>query len=256
MAHDKLALVTGASSGIGRCLAQIAASDGHDLLLVSQTSEIEHPEALEMTGAQVETLHADLSDEEGIDKLMTALGGRCPDLLFANAGHGRVGHFADQDEVELVHLVGTNVLGTTVLVHRILRRMLGRGHGRILLTGSVAGRMPGPNQAVYNASKAYVNMLARALHHEVMGTGVSVTNLAPGPVDTPFFPRSGMDKTLMGQGPKDDPMTVAGAGYRAMMKGKAEVVSGWKGKAMQAGSHLMTDGMTAELHRVMARPRH
>lgn len=256
MAHDKLALVTGASSGIGRCLAQIAASDGHDLLLVSHTSDIEHPEALEMTGVRVETLHADLSDEDGIDTLMDRLGGRCPDLLFANAGHGRAGAFADQNEADLVHLIGTNVLGTTVLVHRILRRMLGRNHGRILLTGSVAGRMPGPNQAVYNATKAYVNMLARALHHEVMGTGVTVTNLAPGPVETRFFPRSGMDKTLMGQGPKDDPMTVAGAGYRALMKGKAEVISGWKGKAMNASSHFMTDGMAAELHRVMARPRH
>lgn len=255
MTQDRLALVTGGSTGIGRCLAQLAADDGYDLLIVSDDNGITGMDELSGTGVAIETLCADLSVQEGVGALLERLGPRVPELLFANAGRGLGRAFIDQDPDDILRVLGTNVLGTTMLTHEIAGRMVRRGSGRILLTGSIAGYMPGTFQAVYNATKAYVNSLAAALVRELEGTGVTVTCLEPGPTDTQFFQRADMCDTEVGQGPKDDPAMVARAGYNAMMSGKPEIVSGWKNKAQAAISHVTPKGVLAGLHRKMAEPR-
>ncbi|MFC0199149.1 SDR family NAD(P)-dependent oxidoreductase [Paracoccus rhizosphaerae] len=255
MTQDRFALVTGGSTGIGRCLAQLAAEDGHDLLIVSDDSGITRMDDLSKTGVAIETLSADLSMQEGVDALLDRLGPRCPDLFFANAGRGLGRSFLEQDPDDILKVLGTNVLGTTMLTHEIAGRMVRRGSGRILMTGSIAGNMPGTFQAVYNATKAYVNSLAAALARELEGTGVTVTCLEPGPTETQFFQRAGMCDTPVGQGPKDDPEMVARAGYEALMSGRPEVVSGWKNKAQAAMSHITPKAVLAGLHRKMAKPQ-
>ncbi|MGZ3217280.1 SDR family NAD(P)-dependent oxidoreductase [Paracoccus sp. T5] len=255
MTSAKLALVTGGSTGIGRHLAQLAAEDGHDLLIASDDAAIADMEALTATGVTVETVMADLSREAGMDELLARLGARVPDLFFANAGRGLGQAMVDQQADDIRHLIGTNIMGTTLLTHEIARRMVRRGAGRILMTGSIAGYMLGTYQAVYNASKAYVNMLAVALRHELQDSGVSVTCLSPGPTDTEFFGRAGLLDTPIGQGPKDDPAVVAKAGYQAMMARKEEIVPGLKNKSMVAASHVTPKSVLAEQHRKMAKPQ-
>ncbi len=254
MTAKRLALVTGGSTGIGRALAQIAAEDGYDLLIASDDAIIENPEELSRTGAEVQTVTVDLSTPEGVRELLQHLGDRTPDLLFANAGRG-LGHaFIEQDLDDILHVIGTNVTGTTCLAHEIARRMATRGEGRILFTGSIAGYMPGTFQAVYNATKAYVDLFSVALRHELQGTGVSVTCLSPGPTDTRFFDRAEMTDTNVGQGPKDDAAKVARVGYDALMAGTEEVVSGWQNKLQAAAARVMPQSMMAETHRKMAEP--
>src|SRR5206468_2657156 len=154
------------------------------------------------------------------------IGDRPVDYLLANAGHG-LGHaFLDEEFDEVQHVVNTNITGTIYLVHRLGREMRTRDRGRILFTGSIAGLMPGSFQAVYNGTKAFIDSFAWALRNELKDTGVSVTCLMPGPTDTEFFDRAGMEDTKVGQGKKDDPADVAKTGFDAMMKGQGDVVHG------------------------------
>ena len=153
-----LAAVTGASSGIGRELARLAAEDGYDLVIAADQGPLEDAAAaLRALGADVEAVEADLSTSFGVDKLMLAIGGRPVDVLVANAGHG-LGHaFLDKPFHEARHVVDTNITGTLDLLHRVGTGMRQRGRGRILITGSIAGPMPGSFQAVYNGTKASID---------------------------------------------------------------------------------------------------
>lgn len=156
----ELAVVTGASTGIGRELARCAARDGHPLLIVANEPEIEAAAAeLRREGATVETLQADLSTEAGVEALLARIGERPMGAVVANAGMGEGHAFVEQDWSRIRDTIGLNVLGTTLLLHRVLPRMIERGEGRILVTGSIAGFMPGAFQAVYNASKAYLDSI-------------------------------------------------------------------------------------------------
>src|SRR4029453_17615212 len=160
----------------------------------------------------------------------TAAAERPVDALLANAGHG-LGHaFLDQDFEDVRHVIDTNVTGTIYLVQLVGRTMRSRGSGRILLTGSIAGFMPGTYQAVYNGTKAFVDSFSFALRAELKESGVTVTCLMPGATETDFFERAGLTDTKVGQDKKDDPADVAKDGFDAMMKGEADVVSGWKNK--------------------------
>ncbi len=255
MDQKGLALVTGGTSGIGEELARLAAKDGYDLLIVADEPEIEAAKMrLSDTGVRIEAVQADLATEEGLKKLLDCLGDRIPALLFANAGRGLGDDFIDQDREEILRVIGTNVTGTVMLAHDIARRMVGVAEGRILFTGSVAGFMPGTYQAVYNATKAFIDSFAIALSHELKGSDVSVTCLMPGPVDTEFFDRAGMEDTPVGEGAKYAPEKVARDGYEALMSGKEQVVSGFQTKIQAALAHVMPAGMTAESHRAMAKP--
>lgn len=250
-----LAVVTGASSGIGRELARLAAEDGHDLVIAADQGPLEETATqLRALGANVEAVEADLSTSFGVDKLMLAVGGRPIDLLIANAGHG-LGHaFLDKPFNEAKHVVDTNITGTLDLLHRTGNGMRQRGQGRILITGSIAGLMPGSFQAVYNGTKAFIDSFSFALRNELKDSGVTVTCLMPGATDTHFFARADMLDTKVGTGEKADPADVAKEGYEAMKKGQDHVVAGWKNKVTAAMTNVVPNRMLAEQHRKTAEP--
>jgi short-subunit dehydrogenase len=256
-AQRKLAVVTGASSGIGLELAKLAASDGYDLIIASDETDIEDAaKRLRTSGGQVATVVADLSGEEGVEILNEAIAatGRPVDLLFANAGRGLGHSFLDQDPAEWLRVIDTNVVGTLLLIHKVGNRMRAANSGRILVTGSIAGFMPGSFQAVYNGTKAFIDSFCFALRNELQDTQVTVTCLMPGATDTRFFERAGMLDTKVGQDEKDDPADVARAGYDAMMNGEGDVVSGWKNKVQASLANITPAGVLAEQHRKMAEP--
>jgi short-subunit dehydrogenase len=250
-----LAIVTGASSGIGFELARCCAKDDYDLLICSDTDEIETAaQALRDDAARVETVQADLATQDGLEKLMQALGGRPVDLLLANAGIGIGGAFLDLDLGRLLRVIDLNVSGTLALIHPIGQAMRTRGRGRILITGSIAGYTPGSFNAVYNGSKAFLDSFSMALRNELKDSGVTVTCLMPGATDTDFFVSAGMEDTKLGQADKADPADVARQGYEAMQKGRSGVVTGFMNKVQTAFSGLIPDSVLAQMHRRMAEP--
>ena len=250
-----LAVVTGASSGIGYELAKLAAQDGFDLVIAADMPEIvEAAQALRQLGATVDEIRVDLSTEDGVDALVDLIGERPVDALMANAGHGLGKAFLDEDFDRARHVVDTNITGTIYLTHRIGRQMRARDRGRILFTGSIAGLMPGAFQAVYNGTKAFVDSFAWALRNELKETGVTVSCLMPGATDTEFFHRAGLEDTKIGQGKKDDPADVAKTGFEAMMKGEGDVVHGLKNKMQAAAAAITPQSGLAEMHRGMAEP--
>jgi short-subunit dehydrogenase len=257
MASDgrPLAIVTGASSGIGYELARQCAENGFDLLVAADEASInDAADDFRALGVKVDAVEADLATTEGVDKLYAAARGRPVEALLANAGRGLGKAFLDQDFHEIRHVVDTNITGTIYLIHRVGRDMRARGSGRILITGSIAGFMPGTYQAVYNASKSFLDSFSFALRHELIDSGVSVTCLMPGATETEFFERADMMDTKVGTSKKDDPADVAKIGFNAMMKGEGDVVSGWKNKLQSAIATVAPSGVLAEVHRGMAEP--
>jgi short-subunit dehydrogenase len=251
-----LALVTGASSGIGLQLARLAAQNGFDLVIAADEPLEGASAQLASLGAEVRALQVDLAERKGVDQFVAAAGDRRIDALFANAGHGLGGAFLDQEFAQVEHVVNTNVMGTIYLLHGVARRMRDQGQGRILVTGSIAGFQPGSFQAVYNATKAFVDSFSLALHNELKGTGITVSCLMPGVTDTHFFERADMLDTKVGQMEnKSDPADVAKIGFDAMMRGESDVVAGWKNKIQVALSKVMPADTVAEKHRELAQPR-
>jgi short-subunit dehydrogenase len=254
---DKFAIITGASTGIGFELATLAAKDGYDLLVVANESLINAAaNDFEQFGTTVTAIEADLSTIEGVDQLLAATDGRQVDLLCANAGHG-LGHaFLDQAVADWRHVVDTNITGTAYLLQKVLKPMVARNAGKVLVTGSIAGYIPGAFQAVYNGTKAFVDSFVAALQNEIKDAdGVTLTNLMPGPVETEFFARGDMLDTDVGANPnKSDPADVAKDGWDALMAGKASVVSGWKNKIQSAIANVTPNAVLAEQHRKMAEP--
>jgi uncharacterized protein len=256
-ASRQFAIVTGASTGIGRELAKVCAREGFDLLIVADEPEIERAaDEIRTLGATVETVKADLATTEGVDQLVDAANriGRPVDALLANAGHG-LGHaFLDQDFARAKHVIDTNITGTVYLVHRIGNDMRRRNTGRIMIVGSIAGFMPGSFQAVYNGSKAFLDSFSFALREELRDTKITVTCLMPGATDTRFFERAGMLDTKVGAGAKDDPADVARTGFDAMMRGDGDIVSGFKNKVQSAVANVTPAGVLAKQHRKQAEP--
>jgi short-subunit dehydrogenase len=250
----KLAVVTGASTGIGYELAKCAARDGFNLLIAADTDTASAAAKLKEFGGQVETLETDLSKLDGVDRLIEKIGDRPVDALLANAGHGLGKGFLDQNFDELRHVIDTNITGTLYLIHKVGRQMRARGEGKILITGSIAGFMPGSFQAVYNASKAFVDSFSEALRNELKESGVTVTCLMPGATETEFFKRANLMDTKIGQEKKDYPADVAKVGYEAMLKGDDSVIYGFKNKAQVAMSRVMPAETLAEQHRKQAEP--
>ena len=254
MNQRKFAIVTGASSGIGLEIAKLAASDGYDLLIAADTPFVEAGPALKDYDVEVRQVEADLATEQGVKQLLEAAGDRPVDVLVANAGHG-LGHgFLDQAPEEWRHVIDTNITGTLFLIQPIVQRMVERGEGKVLITGSIAGHIAGSFQAVYNGTKAFVDSFAAALGNELKDTGVTVTCLKPGATETEFFHRAELDDTKVGQAKKDDPADVARTGWEAMLDGEHSVVHGMKNKAQVLASGVMSEAMTAEMHRKQAEP--
>jgi short-subunit dehydrogenase len=250
-----LAVVTGASSGIGYELAKLCAENGYDLAVAADEPAIdEAAQAFRALGVEVEAVEADLATLEGVDRLYAATKGRPVEALLANAGHG-LGHaFLEQNFDEVRHVIDTNITGTIYLIQKVGRDMKARGKGRVLITGSIAGFLPGSFNAVYNGTKAFIDSFSFALRNELKDAGVTVTCLMPGATDTEFFARADMLDTKVGQQEKDDPARVARDGFDAMMSGEGDVVSGWKNKVQAAAANVTPSGVLAEMHRKLAEP--
>jgi len=249
------AVVTGASTGIGFELARCCAQDGFDLLIAADEPAIgEAASRISAEGGSVEALQVDLATPEGVAELHGATRGRPVSALLANAGIGLGGGFLDQDWQRVRRLIDLNVVGTLDLIQRIGRDMRRRGEGRILITGSIAGLMPGTYHAVFNGTKALLDSFAYALGAELDGTGVTVTCLMPGVTETEFFERADLTDTKYGTQKKQSPEEVARTGFAAMMKGEAEVVTGWNNKLRAAISHLIPNTVLAKMHAKEAGP--
>jgi len=252
----KFSIVTGASTGIGLELAKCCAKDGMDILVVADEPEIEQAaETLRGLGAgNVEALQADLSNEAGVDKLIAAVKGRAIEHLIANAGRGLGDSFLNQNWADAKFVAETNIIGTIYLLHELGRRMVKAGSGRILITGSIAGFMPGSYQAVYNGTKAFLDSFSYALREEIKDSGVTVTCLMPGATETEFFERADMLDTKVGQEKKMDPADVVKQGYDAMLKGEGQLITGWKNKMQAAMAHVMPAERLAKQHTREAAP--
>ena len=252
----KFAIVTGASTGIGYELAQEAAVHGYDLLVAADEPEIEQAAAdFRKHGVSADAVQADLSGPEGVEKLYAKAAGRRVDALLANAGRGLGRGFLDQDPAEWRRVVDTNITGTLLLVQRVGRDMRTARAGRILITGSIAGFMPGTFQAVYNGTKAFLDSFSYALRHELKDSGVTITCLMPGATETEFFERADMMDTKVGTQKKADPADVAKTGFKAMLNGDGDVVAGWDNKLRAAIAHIAPASVLAEMHRGMAEPK-
>jgi short-subunit dehydrogenase len=248
-------VITGASTGIGLELAKLAAKDGTSLLLVADTDLSQGEAAARAAGAQdVETLQVDLATDEGVEQVITKIGDRPVSALLANAGHGLGKAFLDQDWKEARHVIDTNVVGTVHLIHAVGQQMRARDNGRILVTGSIAGHIPGSFQLVYNSTKAFIDDFCNGLSNELKNTNVVVTCLEPGPVDTEFFKRADMMDTSAATGSKSDPADVAKDGYKAMLSGDLQITSGFMNKVQSFFADILPDEMMAQMHRRMAEP--
>ncbi len=250
-----LAVVTGASSGIGRELARICAGQAFDLVLAADRSELDLvAQEMRNRGVKVDALQVDLATSAGVDKVIAAVGDRHVDALIANAGQGLGGPFLDQEFADVKRVIDTNITGTIDLIHRVARSMRDRGKGRILITGSIAGLVPGAYNAAYNASKAFIDSFSFAIRHELKPSGVTVTCLMPGATETEFFERAGMLDTKVGTMKKDDPAQVAQTGFDAMMRGEGDVVSGWHNKLQSAIANITPASVLAQQHAKQAAP--
>lgn len=260
--NGKLAVVTGASSGIGYELARVFAENGYDLLVTSGSEKIEKaaPDFSNL-GVEVKTVEADLTTYDGVDKLWSEIQamGRPVDAIAINAGIGAYGDFARESDLdEELELIQLNVTSTVHLAKRVLKQMVTRGAGKVLLTSSIAGTMPAPLSAVYGASKAFGLSFGQAIRHELKDTGVTVTVLQPGATDTDFFERAGMEHTKLGSEGRyeNDPREVAQQGFQALMDGKDHIyASSLKTKLQGELGKFIPQSIKAEMHRKEAEPK-
>jgi short-subunit dehydrogenase len=244
---NEFAVVTGASSGIGFELARQFAEHGYDLLIAADDEGIEQAAAaLRRDGrTQVTAVRADLATYDGVEQVYAAIRESARDV-------DAVGGTDLDDEL---NVIAVNVTSTVHLAKRVVPGMVARGTGHVLFTSSIASTMPGTYQAVYNASKSFVQSFAEALRAELKDSEVSVTALMPGPTDTNFFHRAEMEDTRVGAGAKDDPAQVAKQGFEALMKDKQKVIAGSaKTKVQGVAAKVLPDRATAEMHRRMAEP--
>ncbi len=252
-----LALVTGASSGIGLELARQFVDNGFDVVITAEDDLTSAEAALSAGGARVWAVQADLSTFDGVERVWSAVPDGAVDAVALNAGVGVNGDFARDIPLEDdLRLIALNVTSTVHLAKRVLPGMVGRGSGKVLVTSSVAASMPGPYYATYAASKAFLQSFAQAIRHELKDTGVTVTALQPGPTDTQFFDRAGMEDTVAANSSKDDAAEVAREGFAALMAGKDHVVAGSiKNTAQVASARVLPETGQAAAHAAQTKPR-
>jgi uncharacterized protein len=253
-----LAVVTGASSGIGRELSLTFADNGFDVVVAAenqQTADV----ATDVRSRGVLALpeQVDLATPEGVDQLVRSvrLTGRPVAAAAVNAGVGIGGRFHETDLDDDLRVIDLNVRSSVHLTKLLVRDMVQQGQGRILVTSSVAAATPGPYHATYAASKAFLHSFAEALRFELKDAGVTVTSLMPGPTDTDFFDRAQMHDTKVATGAKDDPAEVARQGFDALMNGKDHVVAGaTMNRAQVTGATVVSDPVGAAVASRMTKP--
>jgi uncharacterized protein len=253
-----LALITGASSGIGLELAKLFAQHGYDSVIAADDDDI-HAAATTLSGSgvDVQPVQVDLRNPKDVEKLyeQATAGGRHLDAAALNAGVGQGGSFVDSDLDDNLSIVDLNVRSTVHLAKLLLPDMVRRNTGKVLFTSSIASTMAGPYQSVYHASKSFIQSLAEALQDELRDTAVTVTSLMPGPTDTNFFRRAELGNTLLGRMPKDDPAEVAKQGFEALMRGKRKVLAeSVTTKVMGAANKFLPDSVKAAAARVINVP--
>ena len=255
-----LALVTGASSGIGYELAKVLATKGYDLIVASAGERLDKAfEDFRSSGSTVVEVSADLATPEGVEKLWSQVesAGANLDVACINAGVGVGGLFAETDLDAELNMVQLNCAGTVHLAKKVVQQMVGAGAGKILFTASIAGEMVAPREAVYAATKAFVLSFAQSVRYELKDSGVTVTALQPGPTDTDFFHRAGMDNTEAGQKGKHEsqPEDVANQGIDALFDGKDHVYSAsFKTKLEGMVANFVPGSVKGAMHEKMAKP--
>lgn len=249
MNTNKTALITGGTSGIGKELAKLFANEQYNLIIAARDEAelAETSSELSATGINIETISKDLSNMDEAFALCSELGDRQIDVLINNAGQGAYGLFNDNDIERELNIIHLNICSTVILTKHFLKGMVSRGEGKILNLGSIAGKLPGPWQAVYHATKAFVLSFTAALREEVKDSGVIVTALLPGVTDTDFFNKAGMNESKVVQDKEAmaDPVDVARDGFEALMEGKDRVVSGFKNKMQVNVSNVVPDSAVA-----------
>jgi uncharacterized protein len=259
--EDKLALVTGASSGIGLEIAKDLATRGYDIVIVSAGERLSGAaEKIRSRGHQIVEVNADLATREGVDQLWTQVQslGRPVDIACINAGVGVGGLFFETDLDSELNMIELNCVGTVQLAKLVVQHMRELDAGKILFTASIAGEMVAPREAVYAATKAFVLSFAHSLRYELKETGVTVTALQPGPTDTDFFHRAGMDDTEVGQKGKSEsePSDVARQGIEALLAGKDHVyAASFKTKLEGALANVVPGSVKGAMHEKMAKPK-
>ena len=255
---NDLAVVTGASSGIGLELALLFAEDGYDLVICAEDAGLEAAAVrLRANNVEVTVVQRDLREAAGVQALYAAVvaTGRPVAAAAVNAGVGRGGAFIDAPLADLLGIVELNVASTVHLTHLLLGDMVARNSGRLLLTSSIASTLPGAYAAVYNASKSFIQSLAEALQSELEDSEVTVTSLMPGPTETNFFHRAEMDDTPIGKSNKDDAAAVARQGYDALLAGDDRVVAAsLTTKASELAAKVLPDKLKAQMHGRVAKP--
>lgn len=254
-------LITGGSEGIGLELAKLFAKDGYDLVLVSRDANKLHQAAQELEQAhrvKVHTIAKDLMRREAPHEIYEEVTrmGILIDILVNDAGQGVYGQFVNNDLQKELDIIQLNICAYVALTKYFLPDMVQRKEGRILNVGSIAGEMPGPWQAVYHGTKAFVHSWSEALRKELKNSHISVTILVPGATDTDFFEKANMKASKIYEEENlADPAKVAQDGYKGLMKGEHKVVSGLKNKAMVGMSQVTPDPMVAENMRKQQEPK-
>jgi uncharacterized protein len=258
----KFAVVTGASSGIGYELARVFGENGYDLLINSSGERLEKAASdLKSLGVEVTPVQSDLSTYEGVEQLWREIEGtgRPIDAIAMNAGVGVGGDFTRETDLdEELKMIQLNVSSVVHLSKRVLKQMVTRGEGKVLITSSIAGTMPAPLEAVYGATKAFDLSFAKALRNELKDTNITVTALQPGPTNTDFFRRAGLENTEVGSEGKytNDPREVAGQGFKALMNNEDHIyASSMKTKVQGELGRFIPDSVKAEQHRKMSEPK-
>lgn len=258
---NKLALVTGASSGIGLSLAQELAGRGYDLVICSGGDRLRTAaQKLSSSSVEVTDVQADLATRNGVAQLWKEVRslGRDLDIACINAGVGVGGLFNDTEVDAELGMVELNCAGTVQLAKYVVQQMTSQGAGKILFTASIAGEMVAPREAVYAATKAFVLSFAHSLRYELRDSGITVTALQPGPTDTDFFHRAGMDNTQVGSEGKSEsqPGEVARQGIEALLAGKDHVyAASAKTKLEGMLANAVPGAMKGAMHEKMAKPR-
>jgi len=230
-----MALITGASSGIGAELARLCAADGYGLILIARRTDRLEQLAAELAtrhGIATRTIAEDLADPGAPQRIYEQTRGETVQILINNAGFGLRGRYDQTDWEAESRLIQVNITALADLTKRYIRDMAARGTGRILNVGSTAAFVPGPLMAMYYASKAFVVSFSQALANEFQGTGVTVTVLCPGPTTTEFEQAAGITDSKLFQGSAMTAAEVARIGYRAMLAGDAEVIAGARNRWM------------------------